>query len=133
MKKILLWALLPVLWVGCKNVAPKTGNNLGQLMSGYWEDRMKMFPVEATGYGDNRYNDQLTITIAESFRESCKRMYQRYADALNGIDTATLSPDDLVSYRLLRYELAMDLEGMKYPAHLIPINQFWAFTLDLPQ
>ncbi len=133
MKKILLWALLPVLWVGCKNVAPKTGNNLGQLMSGYWEDRMKMFPVEATGYGDNRYNDQLTITIAESFRDSCKRMYQRYADALSGIDTATLSPDDLVSYRLLRYELAMDLEGMKYPAHLIPINQFWAFTLDLPQ
>jgi uncharacterized protein (DUF885 family) len=133
MKKLLLWMALPLLCAGCKSVAPGSATNLTALMNNYWETRMRLFPIEATGYGDNRYNDRMTITIAESFRDSCKRFYQNYADSLRVVDTTKLNAEDAVSYRLLRYELAMDLEGLKFPTHLAPINQFWAFTLELPQ
>jgi len=27
----------------------------------------------------------------------------------------------------------MGIEGLKYPTHYMPMNQFWSFTLELPQ
>ncbi len=138
MKSILYLVLLPLLLVAaCKHTAPPagTGDNskLADILKNYWEERMQLFPVEATGYGDNRYNDRLTITIAESFRDSTGRFYKKYLDQLSGIDSAGLNKNDLVSYRLFKYEMQMDIEGLQYPTHYMPINQFWSFTLDLPQ
>lgn len=109
------------------------GTKLATLMNAYWQDRLQLFPVEATGIGDNRYNNRLTITIAESFRDSLGKIYQRYLKEVSNIDTAGLSKDDIISYRLLRYEMEMGIEGLKYPTHLMPISQFWSFTLELPQ
>ncbi len=106
---------------------------MGDILGNYWEERLQMFPTEATGIGDNRYNDKLTITIAESFRDSLGRFYKKYLTQSDAVDTAHLNADDMMSYRLFRYELRMDLEGLKYPTHLAPMNQFWSFTLELPQ
>jgi len=138
MKKILFLFALPVLFMACKNNTSQNtdkGNSkpLAALLNNYWEERMQLFPVEATGYGDNRYNDRLTITIAESFRDSIGRFYKKYLDAITKIDSAGLSRTDLMSYRIFVYEMQMGVEGLKYPTHYMPINQFWAFTLDMPQ
>lgn len=144
-KSILCGAVLATLALaGCResNNSAKTtstttiapgSKSLNELYEAYWEERMQLFPLEATANGDNRYNDRMTITIAESFRDSLKQFYTKYAARINETDTTKLSADDLLSYRLFRYELAMNLEGLNYPAHLMPINQFWSPTLDLPQ
>ena len=132
MKRFLLFVAAPVLLLACKNTT-STKPQLDNILNSYWEERMQLFPIEATGYGDNRYNDQMTITISSSFRDSTKRFYERYLNQLSSVDTASLTPQNLLSFKLFRYELKMDLEGLNYPTHLIPINQFWAFTLDLPQ
>jgi uncharacterized protein (DUF885 family) len=110
----------------------KTGN-FDTILDNYWEERMQLFPFEATANGDNRYNDRFTITIAASFRDSLGRFYQRYIDQLAGIDSASLNTEQQVSYGLLKYEMQMGIEGLKFPTHQMPINQFWAFTLELPQ
>jgi uncharacterized protein (DUF885 family) len=98
----------------------------------YWEERMQLFPLEATANGDNRYNDRLTITISNSFRDSLKRFYTRYLQMLDGVDSSSLSEVQKTSLGLFRYEMSMNLEGLKYPTHYMPINQFWSLTLDLP-
>ena len=36
----------------------KSSSPIGQLMQQYWDDRMQLYPYEATAYGDNRYTDQ---------------------------------------------------------------------------
>lgn len=115
------------------STATDTGKQLATLFDNYWQQRLQLFPVEATASGDNRYNDKLTITIAESFRDSLGRFYKHFYDAAGQIDSSKLTGQDLMSYRLFRYEMMMNLEGLKYPTHLMPINQFWAFTLELPQ
>lgn len=107
--------------------------DINKLLDNYWEERMQLFPFEATANGDNRYNDRMTITIAESFRDSLGRFYQKYLDEMNTVDSTKLDETQLISYRLFKYEMEMGLEGLKYPTHLMPINQFWAFTLELPQ
>lgn len=138
MKKLLICLAFPAMLASCTSNENKTntkssGPELATLLDNYWQERMQLFPVEATGIGDNRYNDRLTITIAESFRDSLGKFYKKYLDQLNQLDSAGLAGNDLMSYRLLKYEMQMSIEGLKYPTHYMPINQFWAFTLDLPQ
>jgi uncharacterized protein (DUF885 family) len=106
--------------------------NADTLYARYWEERAQLFPLEATASGDNRYNDRMTIPIAESFRDSLRRWYTRNLKTSEGIDTAGLDPEQLVSYKLFRYEMQMGLEGLRYPTHYLPFNQFWGLNLDLP-
>ena len=138
MNKLLLYLAMPVMLVACKDTG-QTNNNkhsdkaLATVLDNYWEERMQLFPTEATGIGDNRYNDRLTITIAESFRDSLTRFYSKYLNEAAKVDSAGLNADGLISYRLFKYEMQMSLEGLKYPTHYMPISQFWSFTLELPQ
>ena len=126
--------MAPLLLLGCKNTTPQqAGDPLGGLLNNYWEERMQLFPAEATGYGDNRYNDKLTITISASFRDSLGRFYKKYLDGISAIDSTKLDANGLLSYRLFKYEMKMGIEGLQFPTDLLPINQFWAFTLELPQ
>jgi uncharacterized protein (DUF885 family) len=138
MKHFRIIIIAAVLLAGCTgNTAEhKEKNNskqLTQLLDNYWQERMQLFPVEATGYGDYRYNDRLTITIAQSFRDSLGRFFKKYLDEVNSIDTTGLDRNARLSHRLFRYEMQMGIEGLKYPTHYMPITQFWSFTLDLPQ
>ena len=138
MRKLLVLLALPFAIISCKNNGPAIngGDNSKQfsgMLDQYWQERMQLFPTEATSNGDNRYNDRLTITIAESFRDSLGRFYKKYLDGLTKIDSTTLDKNDLVSFRLFKYEMQMGIEGLKYPTHYIPMNQFWSFTLELPQ
>ena len=137
MKRILLLLAIAAGIASCNNGAPKVDGNAGKqlatIMESYWQERMQLFPTEATSNGDNRYNDKLTITIAESFRDSLGRFYKKYLDSVSGVDSAKLIGNDVMSYRLFKYEMQMDIAGLKYPSHYLPITQFWAFTLELPQ
>jgi len=138
MKKLLLLFALPVLLIACKNNNQNNNTNdngaqLAAMLHNYWEERMQLFPLEATGYGDNRYNDKMTITISEAFRDSTGRFYKKYLDQVSQLDSSKLNRNDLISYRLFKYEMRMDIEGLKYPTHYMPINQFWSPTLDMPQ
>jgi uncharacterized protein (DUF885 family) len=137
MKKTVLAIAITISLIACQNHQKPTAQiskdqNFTRLLDDYWEERMQLFPLEATSNGDNRYNDKLTITIAETFRDSLGRFYKRYLNELAKVDSASLNEDDQLSYRLLKYEMQMGIEGLKYPTHYLPINQFWAFTLDLP-
>ena len=140
MKKLFICLILPVIFFSCKNSskAPQTSqpdnhSKLAAIMNNYWQERMQLFPFDATSNGDNRYNDRFTITIANSFRDSLKRFYQKYLDQVNQVDTTGLDDNDMISYRLMKYEMHMGLDGLKFPTNYMPINQFWARTLDMPQ
>lgn len=136
MKKVLIIVAVTCFLFSCNNSSKpqekKESLNLSTLLNNYWEERMQLFPMEATSSGDYRYNDKMTITISANFRDSLRRFYQKYLNELADVDSTTLSEDDQLSYRLLKYEMQMGLEGLKYHTEYLPINQFWALTLDLP-
>lgn len=140
MRRIVWGILLGIVVSGCnsqtENTTGKGANKaaeLDALLHQYWEDHLQLFPIEATGFGDNRYNDRLTITIASSFRDSMSRFYNHYLSAIAAIDTTGLDAERKLSHRIFTYEMQEALEGLKYPEHLMPITQFRGFTLELPQ
>lgn len=139
MKRILSYLLLLAGLASCQGTGKQSGDAGGesqrftQLLDAYWERKMQLFPLEATANGDNRYNNRFTITIAQSFRDTLSAFYADFQSQLAEIDSTGLTVEEQMSYGLLKYELKMGAEGLEFPTHYLPINQFWALTLDLPQ
>ena len=122
--------------VGCGNhsaIVHDKAINPDSLYAQYWEEHARLFPLDATASGDYRYNDLMTITIAPSFRDSLQRFYEKYRSGILKADTTVMNEDQMMSYRIFLYEMNMGIEGLKYPTHYLPFNQFWGLTLDLGQ
>ena len=53
-------------------------NALHQLFDDYYEDRFKLFPLEATYLGDTGYNDRLPNDGSHSFLNEQHAIYTKY-------------------------------------------------------
>ncbi|MEP7170306.1 MAG: DUF885 domain-containing protein, partial [Bacteroidota bacterium] len=149
MKKILL--LFPIvfllLFINCcqsvkekdkettvseNNISPKESFRT-KFLERYYDERMKLFPLEATANGDNRYNDILPNDITESYRQKIKSFYESYLKELDTYHRNALSSNEQISYDILKWDLQTGIEGFGFPDNLIPINQFWSLPLTMGQ
>ncbi|AYA35753.1 DUF885 domain-containing protein [Hymenobacter oligotrophus] len=108
-------------------------NTLGSVFDSYWEENSKLFPLEATAQGDNRYNDQLPNDGTVAFRQNLQQFYQKYLTELQQFDREKLSDNDRISYDIFRYDLETKLEGLKLNTWMIPYQQFWGLPLTMGQ
>lgn len=129
--------LLPsiLLAVACGQPGKQSGNgadSLHHIVQQYYDERMELFPLEATMNGEHQYDSLLQIDISEHFRHHLDSFYTRYQTALTGIDTAGLTSNDLISYLMLQRDLSLSKERLKFPDHYMPFDQFSGLTLMLP-
>jgi uncharacterized protein (DUF885 family) len=111
---------------------PDTADLFSNLLHDYYDDRLRYFPLEATANADPRYNDQLPNDISESYRDTLRQFYTRYIQKLKTINRPELKGQNLISYDVLQYDLNMQLEGLNFPSHLMPVNQFSSMHLTFP-
>ena len=104
-----------------------------KLFADYYEERLRLYPMEATYAGDNRYNDQLPNNLTEEFRASEKAFYQKYLSALKGVDRQRLPAEEQLSCDILQWECEVQLDQLRFPTHLMPINQFESLHLSIGQ
>ncbi|TMQ12230.1 MAG: DUF885 family protein [Deltaproteobacteria bacterium] len=106
--------------------APAAGQaqQLKALYAEYWEENLKLNPIQATMVGDARYNDQLPNTLSPEYRARVKDFRQRFLDRAKAIGGDGLTGQDRLSYDIFVRDQASELEGYDYPQHLVPINQF---------
>lgn len=110
-----------------------TQPTLDSLLTQYHEERLKLFPMDATMAGDNRYNDLLPNSLTASFRQQVKDFYAGYRAKLTAYDRAALSESDQMNYDVLLWECNINEEGLKFEDHLMPVNQFWSQNLWIGQ
>ncbi len=136
-KALLLLLILPLLCASCKNskTATSTGSNkdLAQLFNNYYEDRLKLFPLEATSIGDNRYNDQLPNDGSTQFLKQEHDFYAGYLNKLKQFKREDLNQEDQLSYDIFTYEAQTALEALNYHFEYMPFNQFYALPITLGQ
>ena len=99
----------------------------------YFEEKMEIFPIDATFNGEHQFDNLLHMEISDGFRQHIDSFASRYLAELDKVDTAALSPNDRISYDIARWELNIMKEGLTFHDHLMPINQFASLTLTLPQ
>ncbi|MDF7813677.1 DUF885 domain-containing protein [Hymenobacter sp. YC55] len=106
---------------------------LAKLFDTYWEDRAKLFPLNATSQGDNRYNDQLPNDQTRAFRQQQQQFYQQYLTSLKQFNRSKLSAEDQVSYDIFQYEMESRLNGLKLNSWMMPFAQFYSLPNTLGQ
>ena len=104
-----------------------------KLFADYYEERLKLYPLEATFAGDNRYDDLLPNVLTDSFRAELNAFYRRYLDALGGLESGKLSEDEQMSHDVLTWECEMNLKLLQFPTHLLPVDQFNSLHLLIGQ
>ena len=113
------------------NPAEKTAS-LDSIASNYYEDYLKLHPLEATAQGDNRYNDELPINISKEQIRKEINLYTKYQNQLQKVDYAGLSNDNKVVFDVLDYEIKDKIESFAYHPELIPFTQFDGLPLQFP-
>lgn len=134
----LLTALTLLLIMACstskKEEAVAKPQSLDSMLNQYYEEHLKLFPLEATMAGDARYNDTLPNDLTDEFRQKLHAFYNSYRDQLQKFDKKALSEKDQMSYDILLWECNIGLDGLKFKEdYLIPINQFESRNLTIGQ
>lgn len=106
---------------------------LNQIFADYHEQYLILFPVEATNFGDARYNDQLPLDISEDFIAKEKQFYQQTLSQLSSVDATSASETPQLMAKVLEYELKSRLKGLEFGFERIPFNQFDGLPLTFAQ
>lgn len=90
----------------------------------YHETYLILFPIEATNFGDNRYNDRLMIDIAPDFLAKERQFYRSTLEKLATVDQRGCTEVEQLMAKVLKYEMEIRLEGMAFQHERIPLHQF---------
>ena len=99
------------------------GQRLRDLVEGWYEDYLRLFPVAATFIGDHRYDAELAVPDA-AHAAAARALQQRGLDGLAGIDRAALDPPDRITWEVFAWARRSDLENDTFPGRLLPLDQF---------
>lgn len=106
--------------------------DLDSISARYYEEYLKLFPLEATAQGDDRYNDQLPIDIDKDFISGEIAFYNKVQKQLENIKYDDLADDKKVVYDVLDATLKDKVERYAYHPEYIPFTQFAGLPLDFP-
>ncbi|MCM5661546.1 DUF885 domain-containing protein [Galbibacter mesophilus] len=132
-----LLAFIP-LFIACKNTPEKKEAvekqaSIDSVFKNYYEESLKLYPLNATYAGDDRYNDYLPNDISQAFKKKQTDFYNKYKEALLEYDKDSLSKEQKMSYDVLMWECNTNLNGLLYPTELTPINQFSSLPQTIGQ
>lgn len=106
---------------------------LQQLFRDYHEQYVILFPMEATSFGDMRFNDLMPIDISEDFLSKKKSFFEKTLTRLQSIDRSKANDSQRLAAAILEYELKIRLEGMTFHNERIPFHQFDGLHLTFGQ
>jgi uncharacterized protein (DUF885 family) len=106
---------------------------LSALYTEFWEENLKVYPLTATSAGDPRYNAELPNFFAVAYRDQQKAFHQKYLDRARAIGNDGLAGQDRLSFEIFTLNRESEIEDLKFPRHLLPINQFYNFGNSLAQ
>jgi len=106
---------------------------IAQVFENYYQESLKLYPLQATSQGDLRYNDFLPNDLSDEFRKKEKKFYTFYKSQLNNFPDHTLNENDLLSKKVLLWECDLSLKRLTFNEQYTPINQMWTLQLTIGQ
>lgn len=139
MKKILLISFCLIGLYSCKEEAKKEpavtmhNTEFDSLLENYFEESLKLYPLNATSQGDVRYNDILPNFLSDEFIASENKFYSDYKQKLAEVNEESLTSSQQMSKDILLWECDRNLERLGFREELLPINQMWTMQLMMGQ
>lgn len=110
----------------------ETPAEIDSIAANYYENYLKLYPLEATAQGDLRYNDQLPVNIDKDFISGEISFYNSVQNQMKKVEYDKLSDEKKTIYDVLDYTLKDKIERYAYHPEYIPFTQFGGLPLDLP-
>ena len=76
-------------------------SDLDSIAANYYEEYLKLYPLEATSQGDERYNDLLPNNLSQDFIKKEIAFYNSVQNQLKSIDYNSLDNDQKVVFDVL--------------------------------
>jgi uncharacterized protein (DUF885 family) len=140
MKKFFLLCCMAGALTACKQKTTgttdtaKTPNaDFAKTLDDYYNDRMKLYPLEATYAGDTTYNDLLPNDGSAAFLQNAESFYKNYLGKVKSFNRADMDEQDQLSYDIFTYEAQLALDGFQHHFEYMPFNQFYALPLTIGQ
>lgn len=137
MKKTFILLSAIVCFAACKlsdqNQTKADNTELSALLDKYYEERMELFPFEATMNGDNRFNDKWYVDFTDSYRSKIKSFYDRYRIYVSKFERDALNDNDKLSFDAFSRDVKIGLEGLGFHENYFPLNQFQSSHLVFSQ
>ena len=140
MKKIVAIVCITILFVSCKNDINKNSEKendisvaFNNMLDNYYEEGLKLNPINATFAGDNRYNNSFPNTLSEAYTSEIKSYYTSYLDQLSQYNDADLSESEKMSKAVLKWDCDINLSRLTFRQDLFPIDQMWSVNLMMGQ
>lgn len=97
---------------------------LDQLYAQFWEEQLKLNPVQATFVGDPRYNDQLPNFFSKAYIDQVNRFNEQWLAKVKAIGSDGLNGQALLSYQIFVKQQQDAVDGEQFHNELLPIDQF---------
>lgn len=137
MKKSIILSFVILSVTACKpgitNSEKEDNKELATLFNNYYEQRLKLYPLEATAVGDTRYNHLLPVEFTDRYRDTLKNFYNQNLTYISKYDRENLNDQDKISYDVFKREMQINLEGLGFPENYIPFQQFTGLPLTMGQ
>ena len=132
MNKIITLLVSILVFFSC-NFNNEKSPEIAQVFENYYQESLKLYPLQATSQGDLRYNDFLPNDLSDEFRKKEKDFYTFYKSQLNNFPDHTLNENDLLSKKVLLWECNLSLKRLTFNEQYTPINQMWTLQLTIGQ
>ncbi len=103
--------------------AAERATRLNTLYAEYWEEWLRLNPVQATFQGYARYNDQLPDFGSAEYRGQVRAFNARWLETVEAIGKDGLQGQDLLSYEIFVAERRNALDAERFPGWMLPVNQ----------
>lgn len=124
--------------MSCENNSPKKVDKnpaaaFQQLISNYYEEGLKLNPINATYTGDSRYNHLFPNTLSDEYKAELKNYYSTYLERLSEYNAEELTNNEKISKAVLEWDCEINLEKLTFRQELFPIDQMWSVNLVMGQ
>jgi uncharacterized protein (DUF885 family) len=97
----------------------------------YYDAVARFEPIGATENGDNRFDNQLGLSIAPAKRAAQFKLYRKFLQRLQAIKPYQLDVKARINYDILQYELTGLIAMERFPEQLLPLNQMDSVPVTL--
>jgi uncharacterized protein (DUF885 family) len=97
----------------------------------YYDAVARFEPIGATENGDNRFDNQLGLSIAPAKRAAQFKLYRKFLQRLEAIKPYQLDVKARINYDILQYELTGLIAMERFPEQLLPLNQMDSVPVTL--
>jgi uncharacterized protein (DUF885 family) len=110
-----------------------SNNDLNKVFKEYYEERLALFPFEATSNGDSRYNDKLYADFTDGYRNKLADFFKKYQQEISKIDRSKLNTKQQIDYDCFVYDINLSLASFKFHSNYMPLGQIGGFHLFFAQ